>query len=166
MNQPQKQESDPRIAYPEDTVFLVPDITYEKRVCTGYLNKKYKNVPRDMIVSEVNMTALPHLESLKLVVCVRRGKNDEPLGPAGLPYTDERGILRERPVAPETYHNEVYESPAIRVRDHVTMGKATMFRQVEPSLNALIDVLADHASPFRIFPQNKPDSMLRLMVAV
>jgi hypothetical protein len=166
MNQPAKPEQDTRIPYPEDTVFLVPDVPYEKRVIQGYLNKKYKKIPHDMIVSEVNMNALPHLDSLKLVVCVRRGEDGQPPGAAGQPYTDERGILRERIVAPETYHHEVYESPAIRVRDHVAMGKATMFRQVEPSLNALIDVLAEHASPFRIFPQNKPDSMLRCMVGV
>jgi hypothetical protein len=167
VNQPAKTpESDTRLPYPDDTVFLAPDIPYEMNVIRGYLGKKYKNIPRDMIVSEVNMSALPHLEKLKLVVCVRRGKDGEPTGPGGEPFTDQRGILRDKPIAPETYHHEVCESPPIRVRDYVQMGKATMFKQVEPTLNALIDVLAEHASPCRIFPQNKPDSMLRLMAAV
>lgn len=159
-------EPDKRIPYPEDTIFLVPDVAYDRRVCTGYLQKKYKGLPNSVIVSEVNMTALPHLEKLKIIVCVRRGVDGEPLGPAGEMFTDQRGILREKPIKPETYHHEVYESPSVRVRDHVTMGSASLFKQVEPSLNELIDVLAVHASPFRIFPQNKPDSMLRCVVGV
>jgi len=166
MSQPsaRAQEQDSRIPYPTDTIFFVPDIPYEQGVIKGYINKKYSNVPKDMIVSQVNMNALPHLD-IKFIVLVRKGVNGEPPGPAYHLVPDEFGKKMEKPVAPDTYHGEVYESPAIRVRDFVQMPRITMFQQVEPNLNPLIDALCDHAWPCRITPQNKPDSMLRFVVA-
>lgn len=167
-NQQQQRsaESDTRIPYPEDTVFLVPEIPYDVQVIRGYLNKKYKNIPRDMIVSQVNMNYLPHVENMKFIVCVRRGKDGGTPGPEHHIVPDERGVLRTRPIAPDTYHDEVCESPSIKVRDHLKMSKGSMFTQQETNLNPLIDVLAEHAYPCRIFPQNKPDSMLRCVVGV
>lgn len=165
MNQPQKQESDARIPYPEDTVFLVPEIPYDVQVIRGYLNKKYRGIPKDMVVSQVNMQALPHLEGLKFIVCVRRGK-EAPPGPEHDIVPDDRGVLRTKPIPPDRYHDEVYESPVIRVRDHVKATKGSMFAAIETNLNPLIDALAEHAYPCRIFPQNKPDFMLRMVVGV
>jgi hypothetical protein len=166
MNQPARTpESDTRLPYPEDTVFFVPDAPYEAQVIRGYLNKKYKNIPKDMIVSQVNMGVLPHLEKLKFIVCVRRGADGNPPGDAYNVVPDERGILREKPIAPETYHREVYESPSIRARDHMQAARISLFTQNETNLLPLIDALAEHAYPCRIFPQNKPDLMLKFMVA-
>ena len=166
MNQPAKTpESDTRRPYPDDTVFFVPDAPYEQNVIRGYLNKKYKNIPKDMVVSQVNMGVLPHLEKLNFIVCVRRGADGNPPGNAYNVVPDERGILREKPIAPETYHNEVYESPQIRARDHIGSAKISLFTQQETSLLKLIDVLCEHAYPMRITPQNKPDLMLKFMVA-
>ena len=153
-----------RIPYPADTIFFVPDIPYEQGVIKGYIAKKYKDVPKDMIVSQVNMNALPHLD-IKFIVFVRKGKDGNAPGPAYHIVPDDRGVLREKTVSPETYHDEVYESPAIRVRDFITMPRVTMFQQVEPNLNPLIDALCDHAWPCRITPQNKPDSMLKFVTA-
>lgn len=160
-----QESQDTRIPYPEDTVFFVPDAPYELSVIKGYLAKKYRDIPKDMIVSQVNMSVLPHLEKLQFIVCVRRGANGNPPGNAYNVIPDERGILRERAVPPETYHNEVYESPVIRVRDHVKVGRVSLFTQAEGDLHAFVNALADHASPSRIFPQNKPDHMLKFMVA-
>jgi hypothetical protein len=166
VNQPAKTpESDQRIPYPEDTVFFVPDAPYEANVIRGYLNKKYRNIPKNMIVSQVNMGVLPHLEKVKFIVCVRRGADGNPPGNAYDVVPDERGILREKPIAPETYHGEVYESPSIRARDHVKAAGISLFQQSEPNLLPLIDVLCEHAYPMRITPQNKPDLMLKFMVA-
>lgn len=168
-NQQQQQrspESDTRIPYPEETVFLVPEIPYDVQVIRGYLNKKYKNVPKDMIVSQVNMNYLPHVEKMQIIVCVRRGKDGGTPGAEHVIVPDERGTLRTRPIAPETYQDEVYESPAIKVRDHLKMTRGSMFTQQETNLNPLIDVLAEHAYPCRVFPQNKPDFMLRCVVGV
>jgi hypothetical protein len=165
VNQPAKTpESDTRRPYPDDTVFLVPEIPYDILVIRGYLTNKYKNVPKDMVVSQVNMNYLPHAEKCQFIVCVRRGKDGSVAGPEHTIVPDERGILRTKPIAPETYHHEVVESPPVRVRDHIQMGRATMFQQVEPNLNPLINVLCDHAWPFRVTPQNKPDVMLRCVI--
>lgn len=165
MNQPAKQEQDARIPYPDDTVFFVPEAPYENSVIRGYLNKKYKNIPKDMIVSQVNMGVLPHLETIKFIVCVRRGADGNPPGDAYTVGPDDRGILRERPIPPETYHREVYESPSIRARDHISATRVSLFTQNETNLLKLIDVLCEHAYPCRITPQNKPDMMLKFMVA-
>lgn len=166
-NQQQQRspESDTRLPYPDDTVFFVPDAPYETNVIKGYLNKKYKNIPKDMIVSQVNMGVLPHLEKLKFIVCVRRGADGNPPGDAYTVGPDDRGILREKPIAPETYHHEVYESPPIRARDHISATRVSLFTQSDTNLLPLIDALAEHAFPSRIFPQNKPDLMLKFMVA-
>jgi hypothetical protein len=161
----QQQNGDSRIPYPENTVFFVPEIPYDVQVIRGYLNKKYKGIPKDMIVSQVNMTALPHIENMKFIVCVRRG-NDGPPGPEHHIVPDERGVLRTKPISPETYHNEVHESAVIKVRDHISVSKGSLFAPTETNLNALIDVLANEAYPCRVFPQNKPDTMLRFVVGV
>lgn len=166
MNQPAKQEQDTRVPYPEDTVFFVPDIPYDTQVIRGYLNRKYKGIPKDMVCSQVNMQTMPHVEKLKFIVCVRRGQDGSPPGPEHHIVPDVRGVLRTNPIAPDTYHSEVVESPAIRARDYISVPKGTLFTMVEPNLNPLIDTLAEHAIPCRIFAQNKPDFMLRMMVGV
>lgn len=166
MNQPAKQEQDTRIPYPTDTVFLVPDVPYDAQVIRGYLNKKYKNLPKDMVVSQLNMTAFPHID-IKIVVCVRRGRDGGVPGPDHEPpFRDQFGRAVSKPIPPETYHDEVRESPAVRLRDYIQVPKFTLFTATEPNLNPLIDVLAEHAIPYRIFPQNKPDVLLRLQAAI
>lgn len=164
--QPQRGEpADGRQPYPDNTIFLIPDIEYDAKVIRGYLAKKYRTIPKDMIVSQVNTQAVPHLPDMQFIVCVRRPVDGEALG---LSYTvgpDERGVLRERPIAPETYHHEVYESPIIRVKDHVKASKADMFKAIETDVSPLINVLCEHAQPCRVSVQNKPDFMLRCVVA-
>lgn len=147
-------------------VFLVPDIGYDQGVIKGYLKKKYSGIPPEMITSQVNMSVMANLANLEFVVCVRRGIDGEP-GPAYTVETVETQSgtrRREVPIPPETYHNEVYESAPIRVRDHVKIEKVNLFRATEPQLGDLINVLCAHAMPHRITPQNKPDMLLRFVV--
>jgi len=160
-----QQPADDRVPCPENTVFLIPDEAYTAQVIKGYLRKKYANIPQEMIVSQINMQAIPHLAELQFVLVVRRPSEGERLGPAYTLVTDQFGKRVESPIAPETYHREVVESPPIRVRDHVKVARVNLFQATETKLDMLIDELAKHASPYRIFPQNKPDFLIRCMVA-
>lgn len=172
----QQPEETGKLPYPDETVFLIPDIEYDAKVIKGYLAKKYKGIPREMIVSQANTHAVPHLASMGFIVCVRRAEEGEELG---LSYTvgpDDRGILRERPIAPDSYHSEVVENSQrlgpltpckpIKVTDYVKAPKTSLFASVETDVQPLVVALSEHAHPCRVTVQNKPDFLLRMVVAV
>lgn len=157
---------DGRIPAPDNTVWLIPDIDYDKQVITKYLLKKYSGLPRDMIQSQVNMQALPHLPDVKVVVLVRRPKEDEVLGPmVTFEFDTARNQMKPIPVPPETYVHEVVENPPVRVGDYVTVKPGQIFRPQETDIMPLVDKLCDYAHPCRVSPQCKPDFMLRCVWA-
>lgn len=163
----QPPETDDRLPYPENTVFLLPDLDYDKRVINLYLKQKYKGIPAQYIDSQVNSQAIPFVRDLAFVVCVRRAKEDEVPGPDHEDYEDPKsGKIRSRPIKPETYIHEVVESAPIRVGDHVKIERGTMFAPVETNLRPLIQALSDAAYPYRVSSQNKPDFMIRCTVAI
>lgn len=158
-----RASEDARIAAPKDTVWLVPDIDYDKQVIQKYLAAKYRDIPRDMIQVQVNMQALPHVPTMQIIVCVRRQKDEfSPLGPSNRVVFDQaRQSNRHEPIPPETYIDEVFESEPVRVGEYVKVTPGMIFRPQETDLNPLIDRLCALAAPCRVTPQCKPDVMLR-----
>lgn len=155
--------TDGKIPAPANTVWMVPDIDYDKQVIGKYLARKYSNLPKEMIQSQVNMQALPHLPDVKLVVLGRRQPEEgTPVGPSTrVEFNQFKNANEHIPIPPETYVHEVYESPPVRVGDYVHVTPGQIFRPQETNIAPLIDVLCAHAAPNRITPQSKPDFMLR-----
>lgn len=162
---PEQPPRDTRIQAPADTVFFVPDVDFDKLVIQKYLNRKYVGIPKDYIQSQVNMQVFPHVPEMGIIVLVRRQREEGiPLGPSTqVVFNQFKNANEHVPIPPETYIDEVYESPRIRVGDHVHVKPGQLFRPQETNINPLIDVLCEHAAPNRITPQSKPDFMLRFV---
>jgi hypothetical protein len=158
---------DARKPAPPDTVWLVPDIDFDRSVIQQYLIRKYRDLPKEMIVSQINMQALPHLPAMKIVVLVRRQVDDfTPLSPAfNVEHDPLKGGLRSTPVKPETCIHEVTESKPVKVGEHINVMPGQIFRPQETDLNPLVNVLCELAAPCRVTPQCKPDFMLRMVWA-
>jgi len=171
MSQQQQQTrstepADTRVPCPENTIFLIPDLEYDARVINLYLKKKYKNIPAAMITNQVNSNMLAFVTGLQFVVCVRRAQEDQSLGPDFEYVEDKNGKTRMVPIKHETYISDVVESAPVKVSEYVKVQPASMFQQTETNLKPLIQALGDAAYPFRVTSQNKPDFMIRCVVAV
>lgn len=148
--------------FPANTLFLVPNIPYDRKVIELYLNDKYEGVDRAHIQSGFNMDAVPFVQNMQIVVMSIRTpehvvRKQWDIG------TDAHGVKFEIAIPESDHVKYVVESPILRVSDLVQMQAAQMFRPTKPDLTKLVDVLAEHAHPYRIQTQNDPDSMCNMM---
>lgn len=155
----------PKPKFPQNTLFLVPDIPYDRKVIELYLQSKYETIDRSVIQASFNMDAVPYVTQMQIVVMSIRPpehtvRRQWDVG------TDAHGVKFEIPI-PESEHVQwVHEGPVLRVSDLVSMQAAQMFRPTKPDLTKLINTLAEHAHPYRIKPQNPPDSMCTMVMAI
>jgi hypothetical protein len=170
MPEPQQQlatqQPKKKVQYVENTVFLVPDLDFDQKVIGVYLRNKYEGIPRDMIAHQF-VNSIVMYPGVRIVVCVRRPREYESLGPNFvMEYDAIQGCKVERKIPPEAYaeawpKGEVYESEPIVVSQYVKAERAHMFRPVKPDPNKLINKLCEEAWPCRVTPQNEPDFMIR-----
>lgn len=154
-----------KIKFPANTLFLVPDIPYDRKVIELYLADKYDVVDRGVIQASFNMDAVPYVRDMAIVVMSIRPP-EHTVRKQWDVGTDAHGVKFEIPI-PESEHVQwVRESPILRVADLVHMVAAQMFRPTKPDLTKLIDTLAEYAAPYRIKPQNAPDSMCTMVYAI
>lgn len=155
----------PKLKFPSNTLFLVPDIPYDRKVIELYLLDKYETVDRAVLQASFNMDAVPYVRDMQIVVMSIR----PPEHTVRLQWevgTDAHGVKFEIPKPEREHVQYVVESPALRVADLVHMAAAQMFRPTKPDLSKLIDTLAEYAHPYRIKPQNPPDSMCTMVYAI
>lgn len=148
--------------FPANTLFLVPDIPYDRTVIELYLRDKYEGVDGAHIQNAFNMDAVPFVQNMQIVVMAIR----PPEHTVRLQWTigtDAHGVKYEIPVPPAEHVQWVVESPVLRVSDLVQMQPSQIFRPTKPDLSKLIATLVEHAHPYRIQPQNPPDAMCRMM---
>lgn len=148
--------------FPANTLFLVPNIPYDRKVIELYLNDKYEGVDRANIQSGFNMDAVPFVQNMSIVVMSIRTpehivRKQWDIG------TDAHGVKFEIAIPESDHVKYVVESPVLRVSDLVQMQAAQMFRPTKPDLTKLVDTLAEHAHPYRIQTQNAPDAMCQMM---
>lgn len=151
-----------KLKWPAGTLFLVPDIPYDRKVIEMYLADKYETIDRAHIQSAFNMDAVPFVQNMQIVVMTIRPpehyvRKQWDVG------TDAHGVKFEIPIPEAEHVRYVVESPVLRICDLVQMQAAQMFRPTKPDLTNLINALAEHAAPYRIQPQNPPDAMCRMM---
>lgn len=154
-----------KLKFPANTLFLVPDVPYDRKVIELFLLDKYDGVDRAHIQSAFNMDAVPFVQNMQIVVMTIRAP-EHVVRKAWDVGTDAHGVKFEIPISEREHVQYVHESPILRVCDLVQMQAAQMFRPTKPDLTALINTLAEHAHPYRIKPQNAPDSMCAMVFAI
>lgn|SRR3982750_4989405 len=151
--------------FPANTLFLVPDIPYDRKVIELYLFEKYDGVDRNVIQASFNMDAVPFVQNMQIVVMAIRPP-EHTVRKQWDVGTDAHGVKFEIPIPEAEHVKYVRESPILKVSDLVQMQAAQMFRPTKPDLSKLIDTLAEYAHPYRIKPQSPPDSMCTMIYAI
>lgn len=152
-----------REPFPKDTLFLVTEAEYDQKVMRAAIAAKYEG-PIDwrMVVSSFNMTRVPHIPQLQIVVCSRIITSED-LSPGETRERDAHGdhVIVKQP--PSKYVKEVVFSPPIAISKWVQQTGMSLASSGSINLLPLIDEIAKYAMPYRILPENPPNEMCRML---
>lgn len=154
--------ADERIQYPKDTLFLVTESDYDQKIMRAAIAAKYANVPRDMIATAFNMARIQHLPQISFIVCTRNIAAEDG-SPGEVQEIDALGRMSWKPVHPSKYIKEIEFSRPLKVGDLIKVSGVSLSSSGGADINPLLAAIAECAWPYRIFPENPPDVMCRIM---
>jgi len=130
-----------------NTMFLVPEDTYDQSVCKAYLEKRFGSLDTLHIVPQFNAEKLSYVKGSQIVVVTRRGLNNKSPGPSGKRIKDAEDKWVEIKIDPSEYLHEVVESSPVIVSECIEETTATMFTDRSTDMTELVARLAERAAP-------------------
>lgn len=147
-----------------NTMFLVPEDSYDQSVCKAYIEQRFGSLEGLHIVPQFNAEKLSYVKDSQIVVVTRRGLNGKAPGPSGKRVKDIEDKWVESKIDPAEYIKEVVESSPVIVGDCIEETTATMFSDRSVDMSELVARLAERAAPqHRISVPAHPNDKLYVM---